>query len=87
MGEIFKRNVGAKWGVVNDLYLLVNTCFRTGLDRKAYLGNVIVEPYGTLCSISTSVIPIIVTCHVLENIVHSLHRYMREEGFNEALVH
>jgi hypothetical protein len=87
VGEIFKRDVGAEWGVVNDLYLVVNNCFPYWCILEAYLGNVVVEPFGTLCSISTSIVPIVVTCHVLEDIVHSLHRYMREEGFDEALVH
>jgi hypothetical protein len=53
---------------------------------EAYLGNVVVQPFGTQCAISTSIVPIVVPRHVFEHIVHSLRRDMREERLNKALV-
>jgi hypothetical protein len=53
---------------------------------EAYLGNVVVEPFGTQSPVSTSVVPVVVTRHVLENIMHSLRRYMGEEGLDETLL-
>jgi hypothetical protein len=57
-----------------------------GLEEPAYLGNVVVEPFRAQCSIRTSIIPVVVARHVLQDIVHSLRRDMREERFDEALV-
>jgi hypothetical protein len=37
----------------------------------AYLGNMVVEPFGAQCPISTSVVPIVVARHVLQDIMHS----------------
>ena len=57
-----------------------------GRIGDAYFGNVVVEPFGALLSIRASIVPIVVARHVLENIVHSLRRDMREKGLDEALV-
>jgi hypothetical protein len=57
-----------------------------GSEMSAYLGNVVVEPFRAQCSIRTSIIPVVVACHVLQDIMHSLRRDMREERFDEALM-
>lgn len=46
----------------------------------------IVELFGTLCTISISIVSIIVTYYILKSIIHSFRRDIREQGLNKGLV-
>ena len=62
------------------------SCLMRGRMQDADLRNVIVEPFGAHFSRDPIVESAIVASHVLENIMHSLYRDFREEGFDEALM-
>jgi len=51
-----------------------------------YLSNMIVQPFGAQSSSRASIVTIVVTGHVLENIMHSPRGDTREERLDEALM-
>lgn len=53
---------------------------------KAYLGNVIMKPLGTLFTSNATKVSSIIASHVLQNIVHLLGRDLRKQGLHNSLV-
>ena len=77
--------MGSEWSGCDDL----GGCQCTSMSWNLigfYLSNVIMKPFSAQCSSGTSIVPIVVTGHVLENIVHSPRRNTREERLDETLV-
>jgi len=93
VGVVFERNVGVEWGIANNLYTahlsqcraLRKISSRIRLE-SFHLGNMVVEPLGTLLPNYATVIPIVVARHVSEDVVHSLGRNIRKERPYEILM-
>jgi hypothetical protein len=93
VGVVFERNVGVEWGIANNLYTahlsqcraLRKISSRTRLE-SFHLGNMVVEPLSALLPNYATVVPIVVACHVSEDVVHSLGRNIRKERLYEILM-
>ena len=75
---VFERNVRVEWGIANNLYTAHLSQYRAlrkvpsrTRQESFHLGNMTVEPLGTLLPNCTTAVPIIVARHVSEDVVHS----------------
>lgn len=69
------------------IILIFNLCqsilFLTGFEIK-YLSNVLVEPLGAQFTMNISIVPVIVTGHMVENISHTRLINLREQRPDKA---